>query len=203
MVSPDVLYPLGNIKDLIFLKHFITNPEIDIGDYTYYHDTYPEKFEKDNVILPFACKLIIGKFCQIAAGTKFIMSGANHQMNGFSTYPFSIFGGDWANYEPEYPNKGDTIVGHDVWFGYNSMIMPGVKIGNGAIIGAGAIVTKDVAPFTIVGGNPARLIRARFESEIIQELEDIQWWNWDPKKIARNLKSIVGIDIKKLRQPLS
>lgn len=200
MVSPDVLYPLGSIKDLIFLKHFIANTDIQIGDYTYYHDSSPEKFEKENVILLFCCKLIIGKFVQIASETKFIMSGANHQMNGFSTYPFNIFGGIWANYEPEYPNKGDTVIGHDVWFGYRSIIMPGVKIGHGAIIGAGAVVTKDVPPYTIVGGNPARKIRSRFSPQVITELETICWWDWDEKKISRNLKAIVGADIKKLRQ---
>jgi virginiamycin A acetyltransferase len=199
MITPDILYPLGNIKDLIFLKHFISNPDIQIGDYTYYFDAYPEKFEKENVMLLFSCKLIIGKFGQIAQGTKFIMSGANHQMNGFSTYPFNIFGGDWANYEPQYPIKGDTVVGNDVWFGYNSVIMPGVKIGNGAIIGACSVVTKDVPAYTIVGGNPAKVIRPRFTSEVINALEEIKWWDWDHQKITRNLTIIISNDINKLR----
>lgn len=195
MAKPNSLYPLGSIKDLIFLKHFITNPEIQIGDYTYYYDNNPEKFEKENVILIFACKLIIGKFCQIAQGTKFIMSGANHQMEGFSTYPFEIFGGEWASHIPKYRSKGDTVIGNDVWFGYNAVIMPGVKIGNGAIIGACSVVTKDVPPYTIVGGNPAKIIRPRFSQEVIDQLEEIQWWNWEEQKITRNLKAIVGSDL--------
>jgi virginiamycin A acetyltransferase len=184
---------------MIFLKNFITNPNIQVGDYTYYHDAvHPERFEKDNVILLYTCKLIMGKFCQIAQGTKFIMGDANHQMDGFSTFPFYVFGKEWAEYEPRFPTKGDTIVGNDVWFGHGSVIMPGVKIGDGAIIGACSVVTKDVHPYTIVGGNPAKEIRKRFSEDIVKKLLEIQWWNWDIDKITRNIKAIVGADIQKL-----
>ncbi|CUI17366.1 putative acetyltransferase [Candidatus Protochlamydia naegleriophila] len=192
------LYPLSS-KDLIFLKHFITNPAIHIGDYTYYHDTdRPEAFEKENVALLYDCELHIGKFCQIAQGTKFIMSGANHQMNGFSTFPFFIFGDKWADYTPSFPKKGHTVVGNDVWFGHQSVIMPGIKIGDGAIIGAYAVVTKDVPPYSIVGGNPANIIRHRFDESTIKKLQVIQWWNWDVEKITRNIPLIVSADLEKL-----
>jgi virginiamycin A acetyltransferase len=197
MVDKNSEYPLGS-KDLIFLKNFITNPDIIVGDYTYYYDTHnADKFEINNVIVLYNCKLIIGKFCQIAEGTKFIMNGANHQMNGFSTYPFNIFGGDWSKYTPSYPEKGDTIIENDVWFGYQSVIMPGVKIGNGAIIGAQAVVTKNVDPYTIVAGNPAIVIRKRFDDKTIENLEKLQWWDWDNEKITRHIKDLVGMDMNK------
>lgn len=200
MPLPTTLYPLSKInRELIFLKNFITNPNIQVGDYTYYHDREaPEKFEKENVIMLYTCRLIIGNFCQIAHGTQFMMSDANHQIDGFSTYPFFVFGEDWANYEPNFLRKGDTIVGNDVWFGYQSVIMPGVKIGDGAIIAACSVVTKDVPPYTIVGGNPAKMIRKRFDDQTIEKLLEIQWWNWDYAKISRNIKAIVGADIQML-----
>jgi virginiamycin A acetyltransferase len=199
-VEANTPYPISHInREMIFLKNFITNPNIQVGDYTYYHDAvHPERFEKDNVILLYTCKLIMGKFCQIAQGTKFIMGDANHQMDGFSTFPFYVFGKEWAEYEPRFPTKGDTIVGNDVWFGHGSVIMPGVKIGDGAIIGACSVVTKDVHPYTIVGGNPAKEIRKRFSEDIVKKLLEIQWWNWDIDKITRNIKAIVGADIQKL-----
>lgn len=199
-ISPETLYPMGKVtKEVIFLKHFITNPNIQVGDYTYYHDMHhPEKFEKENVIIIYSCKLTIGKFCQIAHGTKFMMSDANHQMNGFSTFPFFIFGGEWSNYQPDTPKKGDTVVGNDVWFGQDSLIMPGIKIGSGAIIAARSVVTKDVPPYTIVGGNPAKIIRKRFSDETIDQLLHIQWWDWNYEKITRNIEAIVGADVQKL-----
>jgi len=199
MISPNTKYPLGSEKTLIFLKHFITNPNIEVGDYTYYHDLHhPEKFETENVVLIHSGKLIIGKFCQIAQGTKFIMSGANHQMSGFSTFPFFIFGKEWNTYTPDLMKKGDTIVGNDVWFGHSSVIMPGVTIGDGAIIGAHAVVTKDVPPYTILGGNPAKEIRKRFPDDVICKLLEIKWWNWKYEKITRSIDAIVGADIQKL-----
>jgi len=206
MLSPETLYPLESIsKDVIFLKNFITNPNIQVGDYTYYAGRgNGENFEKENVEMIYSCKLVIGKFCQIAFGTKFLMSDANHQMDGFSTYPFFIFGKhneaceSWSDYEPAFPKKGDTVVGNDVWFGHQSFILPGVTIGDGAIIGARTIVTKDVPPYTIVGGNPAKTIRKRFSDETIDQLLEIQWWNWEIDKISHNVKAIVGADIQKL-----
>lgn len=208
MLHQNTLYPISKItKDLIFLKNFITNPNIQIGDYTYYDGRrHAEKFEKENVILCLSSKLTIGKFCQIAYGTKFIMSDANHQISGFSTFPFFIFGKwaeecpEWKNYDLDLPNKGDTVVGNDVWFGHESTIMPAVNIGDGAIIAARSVVTKDVPPYAIVGGNPAKLIRKRFSDDVIEQLLDIQWWNWDYEKITRQIKAIVGADIQQLQK---
>lgn len=188
-------------RDVIFLKNFIKNPNIEVGEYTYYHDfNHPELFESQNVLFPYLCKLTIGKFCQIAMGTKFILNSANHQMSGFSTYPFFIFGEAYRTYELDMPKKGDTVIGNDVWFGNSSVVMPGVTIGDGAIIGAHSVVTKDVAPYSIVGGNPARVIHKRFDDEIIEELVKIAWWNWDIEKITENVSAIVGADIEALRR---
>lgn len=205
MLSPDTPYPIEQLsKGIIFLKNFISNPNIEVGDYTYYDGRDgAENFEKTNVVFGFSSKLIIGKFCQLAYGTKFLLSDANHAMSGFSAFPFFIFG-KFANcpeweYEPDLPDKGATIVGHDVWFGHESMVMPGVKIGSGSIIGARAVVTKDVPPYSIVGGNPAKIVRKRFADPVIEQLLDIQWWNWSFDKISRNLDAILKADLQKLR----
>lgn len=146
-------------------------------------------------------KLVIGKFCSFGAGTTFIMNGANHRMDG-STYPFNIFGHGWEKYTPsldELPLKGDTVVGNDVWFGRDVTIMPGVQIGDGVIIAAGSMVTKDVAPYTIVGGNPARMIKKRFSDEKIKAFLEVQWWDWMMEEINENIGSIVKGDIESLR----
>lgn len=198
-------HPMTGFPQICFIKNTVSNPNIIIGDYTYYDDPEDsENFER-NVLYHFPFigdKLIIGKFCAISRNVNFIMNGANHKMSGFSTYPFEIFGNGWEYVTPqsnEYPFKGDTVIGNDVWIGYESVIMPGVKIGHGAIIAAKSVVTKDVAPYTIVGGNPARLIRQRFPDEIIQVLLEIAWWNWDIEKITANLDKIVGADITALQ----
>ena len=211
MLSPDTPHPLHNVnKRLVFLKNFITNPNIQIGDYTYYESNHPpELFEQENVVFGYFSKLIIGKFCELARGTKFILNDANaHSMSGLSTYPCYVFGlfgegcPEWGQYEPDLPNKGDTVVGNDVWFGHESIVMPGVRIGDGAIIAARAVVTKDVAPYTIVGGSPARVIRQRFPDEVVAQLLAIQWWNWDYEKITSNIAAIAGADIQKLTENL-
>lgn len=207
MLTPDTCYPIPKIsRGVVFLKNLIQNPNITVGDYTYYDGrSSPERFEEDNVIFGHSCKLTIGKFCQIAYGTKFILSDANHQMSGFSAYPFFIFAKgsntcpEWGEYPLDLPTQGDTTIGHDVWFGHESTIMPRVNIGNGAIIGAKAVVTKDVPPYTIVAGNPARIIRQRLPDTTIQALEEIQWWHWPYKKITRNIAAIAGFDLEKLR----
>jgi len=195
-----VTYP-KIVKDMVFLKHFIHNPNISVGDYTYYHeDNYPEYFEFNNVRGGHSSKLIIGKFCQIATRTTFILDDMNHDMRGFSTYPFQIFQENFI-----LPTEGDRrkiVIGNDVWFCTNAVIMPSVTIGDGAIIGAYSVVTKDVAPYTIVAGNSARIIRQRFSDNIIEELLTIQWWNWDYDKIIRNIQSIIGADISKLRNAM-
>ena len=203
--NPNNPHPMPGFPQVCFIKNTISNPNIIVGDYTYYDDPEDsENFER-NVLYHFPFigdRLIIGKFCALSRGITFIMNGANHKMSGFSTYPFEIFGNGWEHSTPqpeEYPFKGDTVVGNDVWIGYKSVIMPGVSIGDGAIVAANSVVTKHVRPYTIVGGNPARVIRQRFGDETIEALLEIAWWHWDIEKITRNLKSIVGADIQALK----
>ncbi|KOP27018.1 chloramphenicol acetyltransferase [Hapalosiphon sp. MRB220] len=203
--DPNNPHPMQGFPQVCFIKNTVSNPNIIIGDYTYYDDLEDsENFER-NVLYHYLFtgdKLIIGKFCALATGVKFIMNGANHQMSGFSTYPFQIFGSGWERVTPkpnELPFKGDTVIGNDVWIGYKAIIMPGVKIGDGAIVAAKSVVVKDVAPYTIVGGNPATLVRQRFPDEIINTLLKISWWNWDIEKITRNLEKIVGADVEALK----
>jgi virginiamycin A acetyltransferase len=201
--SPDNLYPIEDVKRTVYLKNIITNPQIIVGDYTYYDD--PEdiyNFEK-NVLYLFdfiGDKLIIGKFCQIATGVRFIMNGANHAINGFSTYPFKIFGGEWSKSLLDVKNKGDTIIGNDVWIGNGASFMPGVTIQDGAIIGTNSLVTKDVAPYSVVGGNPAREIRKRFDDETIELLLTLKWWDWNIKKITDNIEVITNGKIEELKR---
>ncbi|MET3045981.1 CatB-related O-acetyltransferase [Flavobacterium covae] len=196
-------FPLNGYNKLCFLKNIIQNPNIIVGDYTYYDDFDDvENFEK-NVKYHFdftGNKLIIGKFCMIASGVKFIMNGANHLTEAISAYPFAIFGHDWQNAMEgkSYPTKGDTIIGNDVWIGHNATIMAGVTIGDGAIIATNATVTKDVSPYTIVGGNPAQLIRKRFSDEVIELLLEKQWWHWDIEKITKNVQLLTSNDFDKL-----
>jgi len=200
-----VLLPDGRVwPGVVYLKNVIHHPKIEIGDFSYYNDfrtiedyarqlapyLFPESPER----------LVIGKFVQIAHGAQFITSSANHQMNGFSAYPFATFGGAWAaSYEPTFPQKGDTVIGHDVWLGHEAVIMPGVHVGPGAIIGTRAVVTKNVLPYSIVAGNPAKLIRTRFDADTITELLHIAWWDWPIELIEENIKYIVGNDLAKLR----
>jgi virginiamycin A acetyltransferase len=146
-------------------------------------------------------RLVIGRYCAIARGVKFIMNGANHRLSGFSTYPFNIFSDDWARVTPlpeELPFKGDTVVGHDVWLGYKALIMPGVNIGHGAIVAARSVVTADVPPYTIVGGNPARVVKPRFDESTVSRLLRIAWWDWDAARVTRHLEQIVGTDLEAL-----
>ncbi len=203
--DPKDKHPMKGFPQICFIKNTVSNPNIIIGDYTYYDDLEDsENFER-NVLYhyPFiGDRLIIGKFCALATGVKFIMNGANHAMAGFSTYPFFIFGNGWEIAEPKLednPSKGDTVVGNDVWIGYDSLILPGVRIGDGAIVAARSVVTRDVPPYTIVGGNPAKLIRKRFSEEVIAALLAIAWWDRDIEWITRNLPAIVGGDIEVLR----
>lgn len=199
--DPKNKHPMAGFAQVCFIKNTVDNPNIIIGDYTYYDDPEDsENFER-NVLYHFPFigdKLIIGKFCALARGVKFIMNGANHKISGISTYPFYIFGQGWENVMPaaeELPYKGDTEIGNDVWIGYEALFMPGVKIGHGAIISSRSVVTGDVPAYAIVGGNPAKVIRYRFDAETIAKLEDIAWWNWPVEKISRNLSLIVSGDI--------
>ncbi|MGD1949802.1 MAG: Vat family streptogramin A O-acetyltransferase [Leptolyngbyaceae cyanobacterium] len=202
--DPTNKHPMEGFPQICFIKNTVSNPNIIIGDYTYYDDPDDsENFER-NVLYHFPFvgdRLIIGKFCAIARGVKFIMNGANHRMDGVSTYPFGIFGHGWETVNPqadEITHKGDIVIGNDVWIGHEAVIMPGVRVGDGAIIAAQSVVVKDVEPYAIVGGNPATLIRRRFDERAIKSLLTIAWWNWDIKKITKNLKKIVGADIEAL-----
>ncbi len=204
--SPLDKHPMAGFPQVCFIKNTVTNPNIVIGDYTYYDDPEDsENFER-NVLYhyPFiGDRLVIGKFCALARGVKFIMNGANHKISGLSTYPFGIFANGWENAIPqpgELPYKGDTLIGNDVWIGYDSLIMPGVKIGNGAIVSSRSVVVGDVPPYTIVGGNPAKPIRERFAPETVATLEAIAWWNWPIEKITRHLTVIVAADIDALKR---
>lgn len=204
--NKDQIFPLQGYNRLCFLKNIIKNPNIIVGDYTYYDDfENVENFEK-NVKYHFdfvGDKLIIGKFCMIASDVKFIMNGANHLSESISSYPFAIFGNGWENAMEgkSYPHKGDLIIGNDVWIGYNATIMSGIVIGDGAIIATNATVTKDVAPYTIVGGNPAKEIRKRFDEDTIKKLLAIQWWNWDIATISKNVQALTGGNLSELDFP--
>jgi virginiamycin A acetyltransferase len=203
--DPKDKHPMKGFPQVCFIQNTVSNPNIIVGDYTYYDDPEDsENFER-NVLYHFPFigdRLIIGKFCALAKGVKFIMNGANHKLDGFSTYPFQIFGNGWEKVMPqigELPYKGDTVIGNDVWIGYEAVMMPGVQVGNGAIIAAKSVVVSDILPYTIVGGNPAQRIRQRFEDDVIQALLEVTWWNWDIEKITRNLEKIVAADIEALR----
>jgi virginiamycin A acetyltransferase len=206
------LYPNEKIKTVCYINNLPKRPNVEIGDYTYYSDNHrsPEDFYEhiQHHYEFLGDKLIIGKFCAIAEGITFIMNGANHRMDGITTYPFNIFGGGWEKVTPtleQLPFKGDTVIGNDVWIGQNVTIMPGVKIGDGAIIATNSTITKDVEPYAIVGGNPAKLIKKRFSDEKIRLLLEIKWWNWEAKKIFDNIESLVSGNeietIKKLLEP--
>jgi virginiamycin A acetyltransferase len=196
---------MGGFPQVCYIKNTVSNPNIVIGDYTYYDDPEDsENFER-NVLYHFPFiddKLIIGKFCALARGVKFIMNGANHKLSGFSTYPFQIFGNGWERMMPQpgdLPFKGDTVIGNDVWIGYEAVIMPGVRIGDGAVVASKSVVVADVPPYAVVGGNPAQLIKKRFSDETIQALLGIAWWDWDAGKVTRNLERIVAADLAALR----
>lgn len=201
--NKDVKFPLKNYGKLCFLKNIIKNPNILVGDYTYYDDFEDVgNFEK-NVKYHFdftGDKLIIGKFCMIASGVKFIMNGANHLTDSLSTFPFAIFGNGWesAMKGKSYPNKGDIVIGNDVWIGFNATIMAGVKVGDGAIIAANSTVIKDIEPYSIVGGNPASEIKKRFPKPTIESLLKIKWWDWDIEKITKNIQNLTDNKIEKV-----
>jgi virginiamycin A acetyltransferase len=183
-------------RNTVFLKPLVTSPKVEIGEYTYYND--PDNataFETRNVLYTAGPeKLIIGRFCAIATGARFLLSSANHPILGSTAFPFFIFGGDWlqrtADLLPRIPSRGDTVIGNDVWIGRDAVIMPGVTVGDGAIIGASAVVTSDVPPYGTVGGNPARLIGRRYSDEDIDRLLRIAWWNWPIEMISEHVTTI-------------
>ncbi|MGV8982540.1 CatB-related O-acetyltransferase [Clostridium sp.] len=194
------VYPRTGDKETIYLKPTITNSNIIVGDYTIYNDFVndPTKFKNNNVLYHYPInndKLVIGKYCSIACGAKFMFTSGNHKIASFSTYPFPIFYEEWGLNDTDiidaWDNNGDTVIGNDVWVGYEAVIMQGVHIGDGAIIGTRAVVTNDVLPYTIVGGIPAKEIRKRFSEDIIAKLLELQWWNWDDKTVQKNLLNIM------------
>ena len=205
----DKIYPRTSDNQTVYLKNVVTNANIEIGDYTMYNDFVqdPLDFEKNNVLYHYPInkdKLKIGKFCSIACGAKFLFTSANHKMRSLSTYPFPIFFEEWGldvkNICDAWDNKGDIVIGNDVWIGYEAVILSGVTIGDGAIIGSRAVVTKDVEPYTIVGGVPAKSIRKRFDDKTIIKLENIRWWNWDEKQIRKGIQAIQSGNIIELEK---
>jgi len=206
-IPADKIYPRTNDSETVYLKNVITNLNIIVGDYTMYNDfvSDPMQFEKNNVLYHYPVnhdKLMIGKFCSIACGAKFLFTSANHTMKSLSTYPFPIFFEEWGldikNVASAWDNKGDIVVGNDVWIGYEAVILSGVHIGDGAIIGARAVVTRDVSPYTVVGGVPAKEIKKRFDEETIRKLQQIEWWNWPNENIRQFLPQIMNGEMDKL-----
>ncbi len=190
------IYPRTGDKQTVYLNAVVKDPQIEIGDYTIYNDfvSDPLLFETNNVLYHYPIhkeKLTIGRFCSIACGTKFLFNCANHSLKSLSTYTFPLFYEEWqlnkADITSAWHNKGDITIGNDVWIGFEAVIMAGVHIGDGAIIAARAVVTKDVAPYTIVGGSPAKEIRKRFDTSTIQRLQHLKWWNWPIQKIRQSL----------------
>lgn len=196
--SPDNLYPLPDIARTVLLKPLVKNPQIVVGEYTYYDDPHhAESFEQRNVLYNFGPeRLVIGRYCALAEGVRFIMSGGNHRTDGVSTFPFTIFGGDWGERTLDIAlgaaSRGDTVVGNDVWIGYQALIMPGVRIGNGAIVAAGSVVVSDVPAYGVVGGNPARLLRRRYSDSEVELLERIAWWDWPVEKVTEHVRVIMA-----------
>ena len=192
--DPQVAHPLGGSRALAFLRNIITRPNIEVGEYTYYaDDDGADRFESRNVLFQTADprdRLTIGRFCSIASGVRFLMNGSNHPQAG-STFPFWAFGRGWHE-RSDIPVRGPITVGNDVWLGLESCVLPGVTIGDGAIIGARAVVTKSVAPYAIVVGNPARVVRMRYDERTVARLLAIRWWDWPPERITRNLPEIVA-----------
>lgn len=201
------IYPRRNDKQTIYLKPTITKSNIMVGEYTIYNDFVndPRDFEINNVLYHYPVNkdsLIIGKYCSIACGAKFIFTAGNHKLSSLSNYPFPLFTEDWGINDVDvteaWDNKGDIVIGNDVWIGYEAVIMQGVHIGDGAVVGTRAVVTKDVPPYTIVGGVPSKEIKKRFSEDVIDKLMELQWWNWDDEVVQGNLENIISGNIDKL-----
>lgn len=201
--DPDRKYPIPGYENEIFARADVQNPNIIVGEFTYIadsafqrHVTHHYEFNGD--------RLIIGRFCQIAAGVEFVMNGANHQMNSVSTYPFFTMEG-WDATLPspsDMPLKGDTVIGNDVWIGQNAVILPGIHIGDGAIIGTSSVVSKDIPPYWIAAGNPVRLIRPRFDDEMIQLLLDFRWWDRPTEEIKKLVPLLTSGDTETVRNEI-
>ena len=207
MAAPDGIYPRSGDTQTIYLKNVITDPNIEVGEYTIYNDFVndPRDFEKNNVLYHYPVnrdKLVIGKFCSIACGAKFLFNSANHTMTSLSTYTFPLFYEEWGLEKEKiaeaWDNKGNIVIGNDVWIGYEAVILSGVTIGDGAVIGSRAVVTRDVPPYTIVGGVPARTIRRRFDEQTIEKLLGLKWWHWPEERIKRRIAAIQSGRIEQL-----
>jgi virginiamycin A acetyltransferase len=196
--DPTIMHPLQGQDRVVFLRPLIRSDRISVGEFTYYDDPDdPTAFERKNVLYAYGPeRLIIGRYCALAAGVLFILSGANHKMDGPSTFPFAIFGGEWTertlDLMQDLPSRGDTVVGNDVWIGHGATVMPGVSIGDGAIVGAGSMVAKDVPPYGIVAGNPARLLRRRFDDAGVGRLLKAAWWDWPAELVTRHVRDITA-----------
>lgn len=198
-MNPEKIYPREGDRETVYLKNVVTDPGIQVGEFTMYNDFVhdPREFEKKNVLYHYPVnkeKLVIGKFCSIACGAKFLFNSANHTLSSFSTYPFPIFFDEWglekSDVAAAWDRKGDIVIGNDVWIGYEAVILAGVTIGDGAVIGARAVVTKDVPPYAIVGGVPTRVIRSRFPEETVKALLRLKWWDWPAERIQEKLAEI-------------
>ena len=203
-ISEKKLYPRTGDSQTVYLKSVVTDPAIEVGEYTMYNDFVhdPREFQKNNVLYHYPVngdRLKIGKFCSIACGAKFLFTSANHSLRSLSTYPFPIFFEEWGldakDIRQAWDKRGDIVIGNDVWIGFEAVILSGVTVGDGAIIGSRTVVTKDVPPYTIVGGAPARPIRRRFEDAVIEKLEALRWWDWDEEAIRRAIPAIQSGDL--------
>jgi len=199
--DPSALHPLPEFPRVMFVRNLPDLPEnVEIGEYTYYDDPDgPEAFRR-NILYHYQFlgdRLVIGRFSAMAAGTRFIMNGGNHRLTGVSTYPFAIFAGWHGLWDGElaFPSRGDTVVGNDVWMGYDALLMPGVQVGDGAVIAARSVVTSDVPPYTIVGGNPAKVIRSRYDDTTVARLLQLAWWDWPVDAITEAIPLISQADV--------
>jgi virginiamycin A acetyltransferase len=196
--DPNLLHPVAGHDRVVFLKPLIESPNIEVGEYTYYDDfDDPLAFERDAVLYAYGPeRLIIGSYCAIASGVRFVMPGANHADLGPSTFPFGIFGEPWAERTMDLvmgaPSRGDTVVGNDVWLGYQALVLPGVTIGDGAVVAAAAVVAADVPPYAIVAGNPARVVRMRFDEQDVKRLLRAAWWDWPPEVVTEHARTIMA-----------
>ena len=196
--DPDRLHPVTGQERVVFLKPLVTDPKIEVGEYTYYDDPDdPLGFERNAVLYAYGAeRLIIGRYCALASGVRFVMPGANHADLGPSTFPFGIFGEPWAERTMDLvmgaPSRGDTVLGHDVWLGYRALVLPGVTIGDGAVVAAASVVPSDVPPYAIVGGNPARVIRMRYEADDVERLLRASWWDWPVELVTEHARTIMS-----------
>lgn len=208
MPDSNLIYPRSFDHQMVYLKNVITDPNVTVGDYTIYNDFVndPVDFQKKNILYHYPInheRLIIGKFCSIACGAKFMFTCGNHTMKSLANYSFPIFFDEWEldnrKITEAWDNKGDIVIGNDVWIGYEAIIMQGVTVGDGAVIGSRAVVTKDVPPYTIVGGVPAKPIRKRFDDAVVDRLTELKWWDWPAEKIRENIEHIQHGEINALK----